>query len=229
MRRKSLTIPRFIPLLLSLRGVILTGRRLRSQEVKGGGGFDRVGGTRGMRGERPRGVVEERQVTLCVASEVVMTRGPDRALKRARGATRRVATGSKVRAKKRTHPTSDRVCGEKKQLVGDERREIKVLSVWGVGREGKFAGCADWLGSLSLAFLSLSEPQNQSLVRSWGKGKKGRSLCTFRSPVESTNGRIAKWASWKRAGTGYTAATRLPQPTKLGRGGELIDGERTAL
>lgn len=59
--------------------------------------------------------------------------------------------------------------GSNSWWVGDERREVKVLSVcWGGtcskngGRENSQAGCVDWLGSLSL------DSQNQSLV---GKGE----------------------------------------------------------
>lgn len=159
----------------------LDGTKAAFSGSKGGGVFDRARGMRGMRGERPRGVVE-RQVTLCVASEVVMTRGPNRALKRARGATRRVATGSKVRAKKRTHPTSDRVCGEKKQLVGDERREIKVLSIWGVRKGGKIRRmCGLARLALSRFSLCLNPRINRSFVRG-GRGRKGGHSARFAAP-----------------------------------------------
>lgn len=59
-----------------------------------------------------------------------------------------------------------------------------------------------------------------------GEGEEREVTLHVSQPRRVNQREDCKVGQLERAGTGYTAATGLPQPTKLGRGGELIDEER---
>lgn len=79
-------------------------------------------------------------------------------------------------------------------------------------REGKFAGCVDWLGSLS--------SRVESIARGEGGIRDDYSGRFEACRVESTNGRIVKWASWKRPARVTPPSSAYQARTE----GERIDG-----
>lgn len=160
-----------------------------------------------------------------------MTRGANRALKGARGAT----------------PTRRVELQQVPECVLGKELAPRVIAYagrigWWVTKRGQsfvFGGClrnrrrkggnSQALCSLSLSLFSFPVI-NQSIVRG-GEGEERKGGL----PAVGVSSRVSQPTGGLRSGPagrgrhGYTAAIELPQPTKLGRGGERIDGEGAAL